>query len=146
MSIVWYIPIIVLENTKYHLKCGFDVQIYEITSKLFFKFDSMMTLNTFLARAVGVEEGFFGKIKGRDLGYQLDSLKKFRKHLFPLRVKLDSCHFDWEEGKTEYKFKDSKNKRSKNEYFATIDFSNKTDLFHFLANEPVGFMSKLKNL
>ena len=80
------------------------------------------------------------------LGQWWSGLGLFRKHLFPLRVKLDSCHFDWEEGKTEYKFKDSKNKRSKNEYFATIDFSNKTDLFHFLANEPVGFMFKLKNL
>ena len=80
------------------------------------------------------------------LGQWWSGLGLFRKHLFPLRVKLDSCHFDWEEGKTEYKFKDSKNKRSKNEYFATIDFSNKRDLFHFLANEPVGFMFKLKNL
>ena len=68
------------------------------------------------------------------------------KTSFPSSCQTGFLHFDWEEGKAKYKFKDSKNKRSKNEHFATIDFSNKRDLYQFLANEPVRFMFKLKNL
>ena len=124
---------------------GFNVRMLESSSGLQFKFDSMMALNTFLAREVGVEDSFLGKLRGKDLNYQLDFLKKYRKKLiYPLRVKLETCCFGWEETKKLYKFTDSKNKKSKTDQFATIDFTDRKDLFHFVANEPVGFFFKFK--
>ena len=55
-----------------------------------------------------------------------------------------TCWFDWEEGKKKYKFQESKNKLSRTQQFTTIDFTEKKDLFHFVANEPVGFIFKFK--
>ena len=83
-------------------------------------------------------------VRKRDLNYQLDFLKKYRNKLYPLRVKLETCCFDWEEGKKKYKFQESKNKLSRTQQFTTIDFTEKKDLFHFVANEPVGFIFKFK--
>ena len=84
------------------------------------------------------------KVRERDSDQQLESIKKYRKHLYPLRVKLDSFSFDLEEAMKEYKFQESKNKKSRTEQFTTIDLFDKKDLFHFVANEPVGFMLKFK--
>ena len=131
-------------NLSENIFRGFTVSVIELSSNLLFKFESMMKLNTFLAREVGVEEAFLGMVRKRDLNYQLDFLKKYRNKLYPLRVKLETCCFDWEEGKKKYKFQESKNKLSRTQQFTTIDFTEKKDLFHFVANEPVGFIFKFK--
>ena len=125
---------------------GFSVKIRDSSNNLLFEFDSMINLNTFLTRTVGVEDGYLGKVRDRDMEPQLASMRKYRKTLYPLRVKLDSCFFDWEKSMKEYKFQESKNKRSRTEQYTTIDFLDKKDLFHFVANEPVCFMFKFKKI
>ena len=58
--------------------CGFNVKIIDLSSNLLFKFDSMMYLNMFLARSLGVEEGFLAKVRERDSDQQLESINLSR--------------------------------------------------------------------
>ena len=103
----------ILSKSTNLLLCDlYDIQRNGVMVDTSLILDSMMHLNTFLARTVGVEEGVLGKIRKRYFGYQLDTLKKFRKHLFPLRVKLDSFILT---GRKERQNTNSKTQRTKDQ-------------------------------
>ena len=127
---------------------GFSVEVIEEPDNTFkFVFDSMKSLNMFLANNVNSSKAFYGVIKESvNVSLQLLSMKKYGKTLYPLRVQLGDCNLN-DVIKT-YNCKHFTRPFSKDVQndVKSLDFKSKKNLYTFITKEPVEFYIKTKSV
>ena len=124
---------------------GFSVKILETENDFRFEFQSMMSLNLFLARMLNPEKAFLGNLKAMEPKRKLRSIKKYKKRIYPLGLKMDSSNIvDLNEVGKKYGFKVFTRKIAVDK-FLSVDFRSPRDLYKFLTIETnFGFELKTK--
>ena len=124
---------------------GFSVKILETENVFRFEFESMMSLNLFLARMLNPEKAFLGNLRAMEPKRKLRSIKKYTKRIYPLGVKMNSSNIvDLNELGKKYGFKVFTRKIAVDKLIS-VDFKSPRDLYKFLTIETnFGFELKTK--